>query len=138
LHKLFCVGVLTRRTLSKYKHEISLSKRISALNGANHMTPKFILHTNYLPREVEFVLSKASPRGWQFFGRDRNGYIVPALNPHGQPLCDGVKFATQAEAAFMARTLDLPAYAIWDGRTRRYKGEGAKFQAFPRNYEHAA
>jgi hypothetical protein len=98
------------------------------------MTPKFYLPTNYTSREVEFVLSRDTPRGWRFYGRDKNGYCIRALNAKGEPLCNGEKFATKQDAAIMARALDLPAYAIWNSRTRSYDGEGAKFLVHARNH----
>lgn len=96
------------------------------------MQPRFIMHRGYKVREVEFVLSRER-KGWKFYGRDANGYLVPARNPSGLPLCDNVQFSTQREAATMARILDLPAYAIWNGRKRSYDGTGAKFTAYPRD-----
>jgi hypothetical protein len=95
------------------------------------MTPKFILPAGYQTRTVEFSLSR-DHRGWYFTGR-HDGYAVPARNPAGELLCKGEKFATRHEAAIMARALELPAYAIWNGRKRRYDGKGAEFIAKARD-----
>ena len=89
------------------------------------MTPKFIMHSGYATRTVQFVLSR-DRRGWKFYGRDHQGYLVPARNPAGELLCGGERFATKGEAATMAKALNLPTYATWNGRTRRYDGTGAE------------
>lgn len=96
------------------------------------MTPRFIMHSGYKTRKVEFVLSRER-RGWKFYGRDSQGYLVPATNAKRAPLCNGDVFATQHEAAIMARALDLPAYAVWNGRKRAYDGRGAEFLAIARD-----
>lgn len=99
------------------------------------MTPRFILPAGYIERDMVLVLSRSSDlKGWKFFGRDAQGYLVPARNANHEPLCDGRAFATKAEAAIMARALNLPAYAVWNGRTKRYDGEGATIRAYPRDY----
>lgn len=101
------------------------------------MTPRFILPSDYASREMTFSLAPVRG-GWQFFGRDAdNRYSVPARNPAGELLCNGETFRTKHEAAIMARALDLPPYQIWNGRKRRFEGEGAKFPAHARNKEMA-
>lgn len=97
------------------------------------MQPKFILPTGYAARTVEFVLSRER-NGWKFYGRDHQGYLVPARNPKGELLCAGVLFRTKREAYCMAKILSLPAYAMWNGRMRRYDGKGAEFTAFARDH----
>lgn len=100
------------------------------------MTPRFILPSGYTPRDMQFVLSRSSNlKGWQFFGRDQHGYCVPARNHHHELLCNGEIFATKSEAAIMARALNLPAYAIWNGRKRSYDGKGEIIRAYPRDYK---
>lgn len=100
------------------------------------MTPRFILPAGYTPRDMEFVLSRSSNgKGWKFYGRSDQSYCVPARNHRHELICDGVTFATKHEAAIMARALNLPAYAIWNGRTRRYDGKGEIIRAFPRDYQ---
>lgn len=98
------------------------------------MTPRFILPSGYAPRDMELVLSREI-KGWKFYGRDAQGYCVPARNHRHEPLCDNVIFATKGEAAIMARALNLPAYAIWNGRKRAYDGKGEIIRAFPRDYQ---
>lgn len=95
------------------------------------MSPKFILPANYQTRTVRLVLSRER-NGWRFYG-ESNGYAVAARNANGELLCAGYTFSTKAEAALMARALDLPAYAVWNGRTKRYDGHGAEFIAAARN-----
>lgn len=97
------------------------------------MTPQFILNSGYTAREVTLVLTRASlGKGWEFRGF-ADGYSVPARNAKGDILFDGRPFATQHDAAIMARALELPAYAVWNGRKRCYEGEGAKFMAYARD-----
>jgi hypothetical protein len=95
------------------------------------MTPKFILPSGYTTRTMEFSLTR-DHRGWYFVGR-HDGYQVAARNPAGELLCKGEKFKTRHEAAIMAGALNLPAYAVWNGRTRRYVGKGAEFIAKARD-----
>jgi hypothetical protein len=95
------------------------------------MTPRFILPAGYAPRPMQFVLSRER-NGWRFYGH-ADGYAVPARNPAGALLCNGETFATRGEAAIMARALDLPPYAVWNGRKRRYDGTGAVFPAVARD-----
>lgn len=90
----------------------------------------FTLPAGYAERDMEFVLTRER-KGWKFCGR-ADGYAVPARNEKGALLCDGVTFATKSEAALMARALDLPPYAIWNGRKRAYDGSGAIIHATPR------
>lgn len=101
------------------------------------MTPRFIMHAGYKSRKVEFVLSRER-NGWKFYGRDAQGYLVPATGPHtGKTLGDGVTFASRDEAAayarMMGRTIGFPAYAVWNGRKRSYDGKGATFLAIARD-----
>jgi hypothetical protein len=96
------------------------------------MTPRFILPKGHTPRDMTLVLSRdGSGKGWRFYGH-ADGYSVPARNHRHEPLCNGAVFATRAEAATMARALNLPPYAVWNGRTRRYEGKGAVIAAHPR------
>lgn len=95
------------------------------------MTPKFILPSGYQTRTVRFVLSRER-HGWRFYG-EANGYAVPARNPKGELLCNGMVFATRGEAATMAQMLGLPPYAVWNGRRRRYVGRGEEFIAEARS-----
>jgi hypothetical protein len=84
------------------------------------MTPKFILPAGYESRPMQLVLTRSTNgKSWQFMGWHQ-GYAVPARNPAGELLCRGETFATKAEAAIMARALDLPAYGIWSGAKRCY------------------
>jgi hypothetical protein len=94
--------------------------------------PRFIMHAGYKMRRVEFVLSRER-NGWKFYGRDSQGYLIPAKNRKGQPLGDGVICETREEAARMARVLELPAYATWNGRKRAYDGKGTEFLAVARD-----
>jgi hypothetical protein len=97
------------------------------------MTPRFILPANYAERDMMLVLSRSNNgKGWKFYGH-ADGYSVPARNHRHEVLCAGTEFATKAEAAMMARALNLPAYAIWNGRKRRYDGQGEIIRAYPRN-----
>jgi hypothetical protein len=101
------------------------------------MTPRFIMHSGYKARKVEFVLSRER-NGWKFYGRDANGYLVPATSPHtGKALGDGVTFASRDEAAtyarFLRQTSSFPAYAVWNGRKRAYDGKGDTFLAIARD-----
>lgn len=96
------------------------------------MTPLFIMHAGYEPREVELVLSREK-RGWKFYGRDKNGYLIPARRSANRDLSEGMIFPNRRRAAEFANTYDLPAYATWNGRTRAYDGKGAKFRAYPRD-----
>lgn len=96
------------------------------------MTPKFILPAGYQTRTVEFVLTRDYPRGWYFAGR-HDGYVTAARNPAGELLCQGQRFDTRRDGEIVARALDLPAYAVWNGRKRRYDGKGAEFIAKARD-----
>lgn len=95
------------------------------------MIPTFQLPARYAPRAVAFVLTRASypGKGWEFAGRDHSGYIVPARGRDGLPFG---KFKSRAKAAYFARAALLPTYATWNGRTRRYDGAAAVFEAKPR------
>jgi len=97
------------------------------------MNPRFLLNSGYQARTMEFVLSRDGS-GWKFYGRDGQGYLVPARNPSLEPLCDGMRFATKGEAATIAKVLSLPPYAIWNGRKRSYEGKGARITAYPRDW----
>lgn len=96
------------------------------------MQPVFIMHSGYVSREVEFVLGRER-KGWKFYGRDHQGYLIPARKPNGDLLFQGAALDSRQDAAIMARALDLPAYAVWNGRKRSYDGTGAKFTAHARN-----
>lgn len=99
------------------------------------MTPRFILPSGYTPRDMQLVLSRSSNRkGWQFFGRDHMGYCVSARDYNHALLRDGAVFPTKEEAAIVARSLNLPAYATWNGRKRCYDGAGEIIRAYPRDY----
>lgn len=93
------------------------------------MTPRFIMHSGYKSRVVEFVLSRER-NGWKFYGRDSNGYLVPAkfLNDQFNPI-----FATRTRAAEIAKRHGFPVYATWNGRKRAYNGKGAEFLAIARD-----
>ena len=95
------------------------------------MTPTFQLPSGYASREMIFALTRDG-RGWRFVAH-ADGYQVPALNPAGKPLCDGVTFTTKREAAMMAEALNLPPYAVWNGRKRCYTGHGARFTVHARD-----
>lgn len=98
------------------------------------MTPRFILPADYESRDMTFSLAPVRG-GWKFFGRDGNNcYSVPARNPAGALLCDDVTFRTKHEAAIMAGALDLPPYQVWNGRKRRFEGEGFKTRAHARTH----
>lgn len=98
------------------------------------MTPQFILPNGYAAREMTLSLSRDSNgKGWRFFGVSDEGYSVRARNAKGEFICEGLAFANKQEAAIMARALELPPYAVWNGRKRRYEGEGAKFMAYARD-----
>jgi hypothetical protein len=93
------------------------------------MTPRFILPAGYQTRTVEFSLSR-DHRGWYFVGR-HDGYQVPARNPAGTlPIGH---FRRMLDAHEFARVHRLPAYAVWNGRHRRYIGKGAEFIARARD-----
>ncbi len=96
------------------------------------MTPRFILPTGYAERDMMLVLSRCG-KGWKFYGRDADGYSVRAMNHEHKPLCNNAEFATKQEAAIMARALNLPRYAIWNGRKRCYEGQGEIIRAYPRD-----
>lgn len=87
------------------------------------------MHTGYKSRKVEFVLSRER-NGWKFYGRDANGYLVPA-----RFLGDDVNmvFATRERAGTIAKRHGFPAYAVWNGRKRTYDGKGAEFLAIARD-----
>lgn len=96
------------------------------------MTPIFILPTGYVTRTVELILSRAAypTKGWRFYGRDHQGYGVPAREGDGKPI---IVFKSRDDARQYARAWELPAYAIWNGRRRAYDGKGAEFIARARD-----
>jgi len=97
------------------------------------MTPKFIMPSGYVTRTVELVLAPVE-KGWRFYGRDHQGYAVIARTPEGKLLFGGADtFRTKKDAASVARTLNLPAYATWNGRKHAYDGKGAEFVAVARD-----
>ncbi len=96
------------------------------------MIPKFILPARYEARLMQLVLTRAHPRGWRFYGR-HDGYCVLARNACGAPLFDGKTFRTREEASIAAAWAKLPAYAVWNGRTRRYDGAGFETMAYVRD-----
>lgn len=95
----------------------------------------FRLRAGYDSRDMQLVLTRANypSRKWEFCGRDKNAYCVPAL--HGGASLP--KFKTKHEAELWAIDNRLPAFAVWNGRKRSYDGQGAiiRADAPPRDME---
>jgi hypothetical protein len=102
------------------------------------INPVFTLPAGHEARPMRLVLSHAwTPdwkpyRGrrvmWAFYGRDEQGFTVQARTPDGK-LLGSIPFDTRAEAQTWAKAAGLPAYAVWNGRAKRYDGLDAAYAA---------
>lgn len=97
------------------------------------MTLSFTMHAGYETREVELVLSRDGRKGWRFYGRDKNGYLVLATDVERGKTSPWHRTKHDAQMYASPICLDYPAYAVWSPHKRTYDGEGAKFIAKARD-----